>query len=254
MPNPFAGERVAAGYARSRPPVHGRVLELVAAQIGAPPKFARALDVGCGAGLSTAPLSLLAKKCIGVEPAEHMLAWGAETAPHAHFVAGAGEALPFRTASMDLITAAGSLNYVELAPFFAEAKRVLVPHGRLVVYDFSPGKSFPDSDSLDEWFAAFIERFPWPPGEARQIDPAILAQLDCGFSVEHSGRFEIPVELSLDFYLDYMMTETNVAFAIRNGAPARGIRAWCAGTLRPVFGEGRRQVLFKGYFACLSPL
>ena len=84
-----------------------------------------------------------------------MLKWVATIAPFAEFVVGAAEAIPLRDRAVDLITAAGSLNYANLDLFFPEAARVLAPNGVLLVYDFSPGKSFRNITDLDEWFSSF---------------------------------------------------------------------------------------------------
>jgi SAM-dependent methyltransferase len=228
-------------------------MDLVEAALGRAAKFGRALDIGCGAGLSTRALDRIAVRSVGIEPAVCMLQWHSEIAPGADFAAARAEALPFQAASFDLMAAAGSLNYVDLELFFAEARRVLMRGGMLVVYDFSPGSSFRDSNRLDDWFSAFVARYPWPPGEANEVSPEILTQLNCGFRLHSARRFVIPLELSFDFYVEYMMTETNVAWAIRNGAPEHEIRSWCTQTLRPVFGLDAHDVLFRGYFACLMP-
>ena len=53
--------------------------------------------------------------------------------------------------------------------------------------------------------------------------------------------------------LDYVLTETNVAAAVRQGAVRSEIRTWCAETLAPVWNGKPRDVLFHGYFACLRP-
>src|SRR6478752_3918231 len=133
---------MAAGYATSRPPVHPRVIERVYRELGRTTPFQRALDVGCGAGVSTRALTGFAQRCIGLEPAEAMLKWAAPLAPSAHFAVGTAEALPIGDRTVDLISAAGSLNYADLDLFFPEASRVLMPHGVLLVYDFTPGRSF----------------------------------------------------------------------------------------------------------------
>jgi SAM-dependent methyltransferase len=162
-------DRMAAGYALSRPAVHPLVIERIyqhlrpgtdklqpaRQQCSGGLRFARALDVGCGSGRSTQPLDRLAVQTFGIDVAEAMLAWASSVAPHAHFAAARAEALPISSASIGLITAAGSLNYAGLDLFFPEAARVLEPEGALVIYDFSPGRAFPDSASLDEWFSAF---------------------------------------------------------------------------------------------------
>ena len=77
MSNPFGTDEMAAGYATSRPPVHPRVIEQAFDNWGAPNPFERALDVGCGAGVSTRALDGFANSCVGLEPAEAMLRWAA---------------------------------------------------------------------------------------------------------------------------------------------------------------------------------
>jgi SAM-dependent methyltransferase len=251
MANPFGTSEMAAGYATSRPAVHPRVMEQVYEQLGRPGPFERALDVGCGAGVSTRALAGFARRRVGLEPFEAMLKRAPAIAPLAGFVAGAAETLPFRDRAFDLITAAGSLNYANLDRFFPEAARVLLPHGVLVVYDFSPGSSFRNSTSLDEWFSSFHSRYPPPANEARDLSPEILAEPGTGFRVHAHRRFEIGIALTPGFYLDYAMTETNVASAVRSGVPVAEIRSWCARTLAPVWNGAEREVLFRGYFACM---
>jgi len=253
MANPFGSNEMAGGYATSRPAVHPRILDQVITHLGRREPFQRALDLGCGAGLSTTAVLRFAHQCIGVDPVEAMLKWASTTASSAHFVAGAAEAIPLCDRAVDLITAAGSLNYTNLDLFFPEALRVLMPHGVLVVYDFSPGTSFRNATGLEEWFSNFADRYPLPPDEARTLNPEILAELDSGFRLHGQRYFEIEMTMTPDFYLDYMMTETNVAAARRRGVLRSEIRSWCTETLAPVWRGKERGVLFRGYFACLTP-
>ncbi len=92
MSNPFGTAEMAAGYAKARPPVHEKVLGMVRGRMGA---VGRALDVGCGAGLSTKPLTGWCGECTGLEPAIAMLPYAAAAVPGARFVGGQAEALPF---------------------------------------------------------------------------------------------------------------------------------------------------------------
>ncbi len=254
MPNPFAAGLMTAGYASARPPVHPHVIEAVRARLGRGAPFARALDVGCGAGLSARALGGLASQVVGIEPVESMLRFGAAIAPEAQFISASAEALPLRNACCDLVAAAGSLNYVDLDKFFPEARRVLKPGGMLLVYDFAAGRSFRDSPDLDSWFERFRERYPAPASEARPLDPGILGGLDSGFAIREHANFEIAIALDPDFYVDYMMTETNVAAAIRQGTEEDSIRLWCAESLSAFWRSGARAVLFRGYYACLAPM
>jgi SAM-dependent methyltransferase len=252
MPNPFGTDDMAAGYATSRPPVHRRVIEQAFQQLARTGSFQRALDIGCGAGVSTQALIDVARMCIGLEPSEAMLKWAPQIAPSADFVVGSAEAIPLCTRAVDLITAAGSLNYANLDLFFPEAARILTPRGILLVYDFSAGRSFRNATSLDEWFSSFHQRYPPPANEARELSPARLAELSSGFHVDTHSHFEIGITLAPEFYLDYIMTETNVAASVRSGVPQSEIRSWCADTLAPVWDGAEREVLFRGYFACMS--
>src|SRR4051794_36841394 len=110
MANPFGTEAMAAGYATSRPAVHPRVIAKAYEQLRRARPFWRALDLGCGAGVSTSALTGIAATCIGLEPAEAMLKWTSTIAPSAYFVVGTAERIPLCDRAVDLISAAGSLN------------------------------------------------------------------------------------------------------------------------------------------------
>lgn len=127
----YDSDRFAAAYAFDRPPLHSLILQRFSH-----PLVDRALDIGCGAGLSTDALAGRAQTIVGLEPVRRMLRHASQVAPGAHFVVGSADALPFASAAFDLITAAGSLNYADPSLFVPELARVLRPDGTLVVYDF----------------------------------------------------------------------------------------------------------------------
>jgi len=243
---------MAAGYAQSRPAVHPQVVERIRLRLRQALPVQRALDVGCGAGLSTRALRSIARHCLGIDPSAAMIACAAGLMPEAEFQVARAESLPAANATFDLIAAAGSLNYVDLAQFFPEARRVLLPNGALVVYDFFQGRSFRSSPALDGWFAEFLQRYPMPKDSSREITPEFLAACDSGFRMEAHERFEISLWLDQAFYARYVMTETNVAQAIRDGGLEQEIRAWCEGTLVTVFQNSPQEVVFPGYLVVMS--
>ncbi len=179
MANPFNADATAAGYATSRPPVHPRVMERAAARPEGH-RRRRAVDIGCGAGLRTAALAPYARHCIGMDPA------------------------------IDLLSAAGSLNYANLDRFFPEAARVLRADGALLVHDFTAGCAFRDDASLSEWFQPFVNHYPRPTSEARHLDPGILGALDSGFRAFAAETFGAGITHDPVFYTGYMMTEANI--------------------------------------------
>lgn len=245
----YDSPRLAAGYAYGRPPVHRCIIQKVEMYLGMTARVGRALDVGCGAGLSTAALEPLAGTVVGLEPVAAMLAYSRVVAPRALFLVGQAERLPFPAGAFELMTAAGSLNYADLRLFLPEAARVLVPGGVLAVYDFSAGRRLRDSNVLDEWYATFERRYPSPPGY--HLDPRGLAYASSGLWLEAYEEMEVAVGMTLSSYLQYAMTETNVELAITRGAPEAEIRDWCRGALDKVFGDERREVLFDAYVACV---
>jgi ubiquinone/menaquinone biosynthesis C-methylase UbiE len=214
MPNIFASAAKAEGYAKSRPPLHARIVE----QIGV--RAESALDVGCGAGLSTAPLLKLAERVVGVDPVPEMVKWGGRVARGAAFLAGRAEALPFRDRSFDLITAAGSLNYAEPVAAFRELRRVIGVRGTLCVYDFHQ-VDFPG------------ER---PPDGAIQLSPAILAEIATGFLVTKSEHLRMNVTMTMEQFLAYLLTETDIIPAMEPWGPG-----------------ATTELRFRGYIAWLTP-
>ena len=252
--NPFGTASMAEGYARSRPPLHRRIIERAFALSALRPPVGLALDSGCGSGLSTRPLLDFAQRVIGIDPVAGMAALAREVAPGAWFLAGRAEALPVRSGSVDLITAAGSLNYSEPQAALCEAKRALAPGGAMCVYDFSQGRASRESPALARWFTAeFERRYPMPHGEAIRLDPGILNRISPDFPVIRSEAFELGVAMTRSAYADYILTETNVAAAVRDGAGMAEIRSWLDESLRPVFGDGTQEVLFPGYLAWMQP-
>jgi SAM-dependent methyltransferase len=242
---------MAAGYATARPPVHPLIISLVRDDLRIRAPLARGLDVGCGAGLSTRALQLIARDCVGVDPSETMIKCCAAVAPGASFLVGRAESLPIPSGSVDIMTAAGSLNYANLELFFAEAARVLTASGVVVIYDFSPGRSFRGSTDLDAWFSEFMRCYPPPTGFGKEIGPESLRACGPGLRLSLHREFEVGLKMAPAAYVNYVLTETNAARAVQNGVAEAEIRAWCEATLAPVFGAGPQEVLFRGYIAYL---
>lgn len=248
MASVYDSERLAAAYAFDRPPVHREILR--SARLDR--RARTALDVGCGAGLSTAALAPLAQRVIGLEPVPAMLAHRRIVAPDARFVIGTTERLPFAAGSFDLVTAAGSLNYTDLPPALAEVARVLTPAGRFLLYDFSEGRCSASGDALASWFAAFEHRFPWPPGW-RPLDPRALPLAASGLRLLDYADVETRLPMSLDAYLRYALSGLNVDSAVLRGVcGADEARDWCRATLEPVFSAGPVTVVIPGYLATIG--
>jgi SAM-dependent methyltransferase len=241
----YVSDRLARGYAFERPPVHPRILSLVASDLGLTAPVHRALDVGAGAGLSTAALAPYASVVVGLEPNGDMLVHRRAVAPRGCFTIGQAEAPPFADGAFDLVTAAGALNYVDLDTFLPQLARVLAPGGCLVVYDFSSGRRIDGDPRLERWFDTFAARWPFPPGYG--FDVARLDHAPTG--LRRVGRREFAVALPLDAvaYVSYVLTETNVEQAIQAGERLEDIARWCHEGVADIFSGAVREVRFEGY-------
>ena len=249
--SPYDNPQVAAAYAYARPPVHQLVVQRIQQSLHSSQRVHRALDVGCGAGLSTAALVLLAGQVVGLEPVRAMLACSCDVAPGARFAVGMAERLPFAAGAFDLVTAAGAVNYTDPDQFLPEVARVLAPGGLLAIYDFSAGRRFRSSRALDEWYAAFEERYPPAPGYA--LDVRTLGYTRAGLRLDAFETFEAAVPLNVRAYLLYVMSSSSVQLAISRGAPADEVRRWCESTLAQVFnGSHPADVLFDCYIASVK--
>jgi len=248
MTSVYDSERLAAAYAFDRPSVHEQFVRAA----GLSQRADRALDVGCGAGLSTAALVPLARHVLGLEPVPAMLAHRRTVAPHARFVIGEAERLPFAGGSFDLVAAAGSLNYADLPSAFAEVARVLTPDGTFLLYDFSPPRRSVSGGDLERWFASFEQRFPWPPGW-RPLDVRELPLGSYGLRLLRYADVEARLTMTFDAYLRYMLSETNAEYAIASGAcTAEHLRDWCQETLKSVFAGDEVTAVIPGYVATLA--
>jgi ubiquinone/menaquinone biosynthesis C-methylase UbiE len=243
----YNSARIAAGYAFARPPVHERILDQVRRDLGLRDRVERALDVGCGAGRSTAALQALAHDVVGAEPAATMLAHCHAVAPHGRFVIAAAERLPFSPATFDLVTAAGVINYTDVNQSLPELARVLRRTGTIVLYDFYAGRRFAEDASLDQWYEEFDRRYPNAPAYA--LDVRALSYGAAGLALSSFHELQVTIAMSAESYVRYAMSETRVELARSDGEDEAAIERWCAQTLEPVFGGCARHVVFDGYVA-----
>ena len=188
-----------------------------------------ALDVGCGAGRSTAALTAVARTVVGIEPAVAMLVHRRAVAPGASFVVGRAEDLPFANASFDLVTAAGVPELHGPGPI-ARRNRTRA-RARRRAGDLR-----------------LLERTALPGGcvtrrLVRRVRAAIpvSARVCAGRAGRSTTRsvglrlaayepFEVAVPLTLDAYLAYVLSEANVERAVASGAAGSRHRRMVQGT------------------------
>lgn len=96
------------------------------------PPPCRTLEVGCGEGRVSRDLRTRGYAVVGLDSSKTLIAAARDADPGGEYVVGRAEALPFDTASFDLVVAYNSLMDVDEMPdAVAEIGRVLKPDGTL---------------------------------------------------------------------------------------------------------------------------
>jgi SAM-dependent methyltransferase len=139
----------AAEYDRFRPRTPIALLDVLCryARVEQP---ALVVDLGCGTGLSTRVWSGVAARVVGIEPNPAMLATAA-SAPGVEYREAYAHDTALTGGAADIVTCSQSLHWMEPAPTFAEAARILRPGGVFAAYDYD-----------------------WPPVVDPEVDDAFL--------------------------------------------------------------------------------
>jgi SAM-dependent methyltransferase len=124
--------RVAASYAACRPPYPEGLFDYLAGLVH---RRRLAWDCGAGTGQATIPLASRFERVIGTDISAAMLEQ-APRHPAVDYRAVPAGASGLPTASVDLVTVAQALHWLDRDAFYAEAVRVLIPGGVLAVWSY----------------------------------------------------------------------------------------------------------------------
>jgi SAM-dependent methyltransferase len=249
--NYFAAPWVGARYARGRPDAHTAIARRVGERVAPEGPLARALDVGCGTGLSTRALALLAETVVGVDPAASMLAQTGHH-PRVRYVRGVAEALPLSAGAFDLVAVACALHWCDHDAFAAEARRVLRPGGWLVVYDDQFRGQRPRSSELTDWLETdYYRGMPWAARRPR-YDPE--AQPLRGFACAHHEVVEEWVPMTREELVAFLLTQSSPVAAVEAGqASVAELEARLHAGLARFFPGARAAFRFAGRVFYLRP-
>ena len=125
------GANAARHYAAYRPPLHREILSRALGER----RFGKAMDIGCGTGQSAVALIAYSGSITAIDKSAEMLAAAREQTGICYRL-GDETHLPVASKSVDLVTMAGVLPYLDLAALSVELKRVCRAHAILLSYDF----------------------------------------------------------------------------------------------------------------------
>lgn len=241
----FSTDTVAQGYAEDRPYLHPEIIQKIKNHLKLTRKVKEALDVGCGAGLSTLALKEIAEHITGVDSSEAMIHSAVRDERVEYFLYPA-ENLPFAQ-KFDLITVAGAINWIERGRFFAEAKKILRDDGWIVIYDFYILGIMEENEHFASWYRHdYLARYPKPPRDESPITRKEAATY--GITPAGSEEYRTTVKFSLQSYIRFMLTQSNITTALKNKSEMRDqINAWFAAAAAPFFENGKKSLVFGGY-------
>lgn len=124
-------EQTARHYAAYRPPLHQLILDEALGRM----RFQTGLDVGCGTGVSTLALAPYCEEVFGVDNSSAMLNQS-QSHPKLTYRLGTAQDLPVESRSVDVVTMAGVLSYLDQQGMIEELGRVCQPQAIVVPYDF----------------------------------------------------------------------------------------------------------------------
>lgn len=123
-------------------------------------------------------------------------------AKNIHYSISTAEQTPFPNASFDLITVGQALHWFKTEQFFAEAKRVLKPDGKLAIWGYSVLSVNKEIDPLFYFFYNSIVGPYWDA--ARNHIEEEYTNIHFPFQKVQTKHFTLPVEWTLDQFIGYL--------------------------------------------------
>jgi ubiquinone/menaquinone biosynthesis C-methylase UbiE len=222
------------------------VVSRIKAYLSLAEPVARALDVGCGTGLSTIALKTIARHVVGIDNAAEMIAL-ASTDPQIEYFVAPAEKIPADDSDFDLITISSALHWMNRSAFFAEARRVLRSQGWLVVYDNYFSARMEESRAFQTWGReCYFTKYPSPPRASVGFSAEDVKQ--DGFHFIGQEDYQNFVQFSLETLVDYLVTQSNVIAAVEGGKERiEDVRRWLTENLTPFFaGRAEATFMFRG--------
>jgi SAM-dependent methyltransferase len=250
-PNYFAHAAAAARYARGRPYHHPAIVRKICEVTGVS-RFASVLDVGCGTGQSTQAIAEIAAHVFGIDVSPEMLAQ-ATPGPNINYQQAAAERLPFASRSFDLVTVGLAFHWLHQEEFLAEAHRVLLQSGWLVIYNSGFLGELEEEPEFGRWYReCYLSRYPWPPRSPTNVSADFAHRCDFAFIRTETVRQAIP--MSGEQFVNYLLTQSNVIAKVEQGAERlEAVAQFLRNAVAPYFHSETRSLQWQSDLDFLRP-
>ena len=194
----FSG--VSAEYRRFRP---GYPEELFAWLANLAPSRECAWDCATGSGQAARLLTGQFQRVAATDASTNQLRQ-AETTPGLYYLSALAEAPPFRSASIDLITVAQALHWLDLERFYLEAQRVLKPGGIIAAWTYNLLRIEPAINrAIKHLYVDILDSY-WP--QERRLVEANYRTIPFPFREVEAPLFTMTVDWRLGDLLGYLST------------------------------------------------
>jgi SAM-dependent methyltransferase len=193
--------RVAAAYASCRPVYPDDLFTYLSSL---PPQHQLAWDCAAGNGQATIPLTQRFHRVIATDISPEMLA-SAPRHPQVQYRIAPAEQSGLGSSSVDLLTVAQALHWLDLQEFFAEAHRVLKPDGVIAAWTYGV------QEISDKPANRIMQRFyhdvvgPYWPAERHHVETG-YRELPFPFAELEAPTFAMQAEWTMSELLGYIGT------------------------------------------------
>jgi len=239
----FDSHEAAKVYAGARPYFHPIVMERVKILADLETPLDNGLDVGCGTGLSTRALRLLATHVLGTDISAGMLT-NAEEAPGVRYALAPAEQQPVQSESQDIVTISSAFHWLDAEKFLNEVKRVLKPGGPLVVYENGFSGQMVGHPDFSTWLHEVkLRRFP-SPARRKKFS---LEEVPQRFEAVANESYENEVNFTAAGLVEYFLTQSNVIAKVEAGETTfEEARIWLSEHVLRFFTGGQGRFRFVG--------
>ena len=227
----FSGH--ASQYAQYRPDYPQ---ELFSAVINNCPDHPVAADIATGSGQAAQALAPFCQRVIGVDISMQQLIH-AGTHARLNYLVSRAENLPFAGGTIDLITVAQALHWMDLSHFNVEVERVLTSKGTLAVWGYAMCSVTPEIDVVfDELYSGILQAY-WPP-ERKWVENGYR---DITLPLEHQSSISLAMHKvwTLPRFIGYIKTWSALQQYLRQNTEESLVPVWRR--LEKAWGEPNRK-------------
>jgi len=244
--NFFSHRTAAERYAKFRPYFHPIVMDRIRLHLKLIGRVERALDVGCGTGMSTIALKIFAVSVTGVDISDEMLKFAPREEGIEYLNASAEDLSIFSDNSFDIITTSLAFHWFDQKRFLSEAYRLLKKDGWLIPYTNGFYGIMKGNENYEKWNSnSYAARYPSPPRNTTSLTAEL--GLDFGFSDYDMEKFQNEVNFTPEELSGYLTTQSNIISAVEQGTETIDqVYDWLYGNIKPFFSSEKAAFIFGG--------